>query len=499
MFRSIRTKLAVSYALIIVLCLLLAGLGAVVLINRYQRDAVLTRVRAASSAITQPLQALLTQQVRLPQIESRLSQEVTRWGMRALLIGPNGLVLADTAEDDALTGERIQIPAQNLPEPGDGIVVRRYVDPEGQRYILAISPLRPPPQEAASSPWPRQVIMAVPEEELQPAWRELARPLATAGLASLLLSAIVAALLSRSITQPLIAMTNASTRIAQGDYKQVILTQGQDEVARLADSFNRMAHEVERSRQAQRDFLANVSHDLKTPLTSIQGFSQAMLEGAIHDEQGYERAAQIINEEAAHMGRLIQQLLSLARLEGGGTLTERMPIAPGELVKQVAEKLGPLVVEAKLEMKLSVSPDLPTIYGDEEHLEQAFSNLIDNAIKYTPAGGHIAIDVQQTKAKGGRVIGQIDLPCAPPKLTDGLWVAICVKDTGSGISPEELPFIFERFYRADKSRGRAGGLGLGLAIAKEIVEAHGGVVAVHSEQGKGSCFSVLLPVGSEGP
>ncbi len=495
MFRSIRTKLAVSYALIILLCLLLAGLGAVVLINRYQRSAVLTRVRAASTAITQSLQTLLTLQVRFPQIESRLAQEVNRWGMRALLIGPNGLVLADTAEDDVLAGKRLQISPRNLPEPGDGLVVRRYADPQGQQYVLVISPLRPPPQDSTSSPWPTHVIIAVPEAELEPAWRELAQPLAAAGLVSLFLSTMVAALLSRSITGPLIAMTNASAKIAQGDYRQVIPAYGQDEVARLADSFNRMAGEVERSRQAQRDFLANVSHDLKTPLTSIQGFSQAMLEGAIHDEQGYDRAAQIINDEAAHMSRLIEQLLSLARLEGGAALTERTPIAPGELVRQLADKLAPLVVEAELEMTLSVSPDLPTVYGDEEHLQQALSNLIDNAIKYTPAGGQMEITVQQLRAKGGRVIGQVDLVCAPPKLKDGNWVAICVKDTGPGISKRELSHVFERFYRADKARGRAGGSGLGLAIAKEIVEGHGGVVGVYSEQGKGSCFSILLPVG----
>jgi signal transduction histidine kinase len=254
-----------------------------------------------------------------------------------------------------------------------------------------------------------------------------------------------------------------------------------------------MAREVERSRQAQRDFLANVSHDLKTPLTSIQGFSQAMLEGAIHDEQGYDRAAQIINEEASHMSRLIQQLLSLARLDDGEALIERAPIAPGELVKQVAEKLEPLVAEAKLELALSVAPNLPTIHGDEEHLEQALSNLIDNAIKYTPAGGRIGVVVQQLRAKSGKVVGQTELVCAPPRLRDGHWVAICVHDTGTGISPEELPHVFERFYRADKSRGRTGGSGLGLAIAKQIVEAHGGAIGVSSKQGSGSCFSVFLP------
>ncbi len=497
MFRSIRTKIAVSYALIILLCLLLAGLGAIVLVNRYQRDAVLSRHRAASAAITQQIQALLTLRVRLPQIESRVAQEISRLGMRALLVGPDGVVLADTEEENPLTGQRLRIAFADLSIPRGGAAFRRYVDSAGQHYMLVISPLRPPPEgRAGSGPLPNYLIVAVPEQELQPAWRELARPLITAGLVSLFLSIVVAVLLSRSITRPLIAMTNASAKIAQGNYRQVIPAKGQDEVARLANSFNRMAREVERSRQAQRDFLANVSHDLKTPLTSIQGFSQAMQEGAIHDAQGYRRAAQIINDEAERMGQLIQELLDLARLDVGEAMQERVAIAPGELVQHAAEKLAPLATEAQLELGVSIPQGLPTLYGDEEHLEQALSNLIDNSIKYTPAGGRIEVAVQALSAKGGQIKGGSGILCDLPRLRDGRWVAIQVKDTGAGISQEDLPNVFERFYRADKSRSRTSGSGLGLAIAKEIIEAHGGVIAVSSELGSGSCFAMLLPVRS---
>jgi signal transduction histidine kinase len=354
-----------SYALIILLCLALAGLGAVVLINRYQRHAVLSRVQAASASITKPIQTLIALRVRAPQIEARLAQEVNRWGMRALLIGADGLVLVDTTEGDSLTGQRLQVPLQSLPPSGSGAVVRRYVAPQGQRYLLIISPLRPPEGEGASGQWPSYVIVAVPEEEFQPAWRELARPLLSAGLVSLFLSAIVAILLSRSITKPLIAMTEASTRIAKGDYQQVIPAQGQDEVARLATSFNRMAREVEHSRQGQRDFLANISHDLKTPLTSIQGFSQAVLEGAIHDEPGYRRAAQIINNEAERMGQLIQGLLDLARWDSGEVTKERGPIAPSELIQHTVEKLAPVAKEAQLQLTTSIPQELPCLYGEQ--------------------------------------------------------------------------------------------------------------------------------------
>ena len=498
MFTSIRTKLAVSYALIIILCLLLAGLGSVLLINRYQRAAVLTRYRVTSAAITQQVQALLALRTRLPQIESRFADEVTRLGIRALLIGPGGQVLADTKEEDNLTGQRLPVRLQDLALAARGTpVVHRYTDPQGQRHVLVITALRPPAEGSqVSGPLPSYVAVSVPEKELQPAWRELVPPLATAGFLALLISTMIALVLSRSITRPLIAMTKASEQIARGQYEQVIPTRSKDEVARLADSFNRMTREVERSRQAQRDFLANVSHDLKTPLTSVQGFSQAMLEGAIHDEQGYRRAAQIIQTEAEKMGQLIETLLDLARFDAGEVMQQREPIAPGELVRQCVERLLPRAAEEGLELDVSVPQNLPVVHGDEKHLEQALSNLVDNAIRYTPPGGRVDVAVQALDIKRGKLQEPGVTPCSMPPATslDGHWVAITVKDTGIGISEIDLPRVFERFYRADKSRTGAEGSGLGLAIAKDIVEAHGGIIHASSQPDHGSCFSILLPV-----
>jgi signal transduction histidine kinase len=308
------------------------------------------------------------------------------------------------------------------------------------------------------------------------------------------LSVIVSILLSRSITRPILAMTTASARMAEGDYEQVVRAPGQDEVARLAESFNRMAFEVERSRKSQRDLIANVSHDLRTPLTSIQGFSQAMLEGAIHDQQGYQRAAQIIKDEAEGMGQLIDRLLDLARFDAGEVIHERAAIRPTELIDRVVTLFAPVAFEEGVLLAHSTPEDPPTIEGDTARLEQALSNLIDNAIRYTPSGGRIDIHAEEVHLRGGRP--QHDLPCGmPPEAPrDGRWLAITVKDTGVGIAEQDLPRIFERFYRADKSRGGSKGAGLGLAIAKEIAEAHGGTIGVTSQLGEGSCFSMLLPV-----
>lgn len=495
MFHSIRTKLAVSYALIILFCLLLAGSGALILVRRYQRDVVLNQRRATAATLSQRAQSLLASRPGLPEVSLR--QEARRLGVRAMLVARDGLILLDTSEEAPFTGRRIPFPIDELLGPRQSTTVRRRLEADGQFYFFIILRLRPPPSDAEPAAVPAFLIVIEPEQDVQPAWRQLASPLAMAGLLSLFISTVVAALLSRSITRPLIAMTKASEEIAQGNYQQVIPTKGQDEVARLANSFVRMAREVERSRQSQRDFLANVSHDLKTPLTSIQGFSQAMLEGAIHDEEGYHRAAQIIREEAEGMGQLIQKLLDLARLDAGEVTPERVAIAPGELVRHCVGKLLPLAAERGLELRTSIPADLPVIHGDEEHLEQALSNLVDNAIRYTAAGGRVDVAVQGLHLKGGKVQGQGEVPCGIPSKNrlDGQWVAISVKDTGLGISEQDLPRVFERFYRADKSRSGAKGSGLGLAIAKEIVEAHGGIIGVSSQPGRGSCFSVLLPAG----
>jgi signal transduction histidine kinase len=499
MFGSIRTKLAVSYALIIFFCLLLAGSGALILIRRYQRDAVLNQRRAVAATLSQRAQGLLASQLGLPQMALRLSQEAQRLRVRALLVARDGVILLDTAEDAPFTGHRIQFPIDELLGPRESAVVRRRLDADGQSYFFIILPLRPAAAEARSESGvsPSYVIVIEREQDVEPAWRQLARPLATAGFLALFASTIVAVVLAGSITRPLLAMTKASEEMARGNYQHVIPTEGQDEVARLAHSFGRMADEVERSRQSQRDFLASISHDLKTPLTSIQGFAQAMLEGAIHDEEGYRRAAQIIREEAEGMGQLIQKLLVLARFDAGELIHERVAIAPGELVKHCLGKFMPMAAEVGVELSVLIPKSLPVIYGDQGYLEQALSNLVDNGIRYTPPGGRIDVAVQVVDLKAGKIQGRGDMPCGIPshKRLDGRWVAISVKDTGSGISKQDLPRIFERFYRADRSRSGAKGSGLGLAIAKETVEAHGGVIGVSSQPNRGSCFSIVLPAG----
>ena len=222
----------------------------------------------------------------------------------------------------------------------------------------------------------------------------------------------------------------------------------------------------------QTDFVANVTHELKTPLTSIQGFAQAILDRTAGDEAKRQQAARIIYDEAGRMHRMVLDLLDLARLDAGTLDLQRAQVDLLALINDTVEKFTTQARQAGVTLRVDTEA-LPPITGDGDRLAQVFTNLVDNALKFTPPGG------------------QISLRASP---SDD-FVAISISDSGAGIPTEAIPHIFERFYQADPSRkgGERHGSGLGLAIAREIVQAYGGEISVESEPGRGSTFRVRLP------
>jgi len=221
-----------------------------------------------------------------------------------------------------------------------------------------------------------------------------------------------------------------------------------------------------------RDLLANVSHELKTPLTSIQGFSQALEEGAISSPEEYQEAGRIINEETQRMRRLVDDLIELSRLESGQAVVEREPVDLANVLRGCARRFEWQLRESGAEMRLDLKA-LPSVQGDERRLEQAFANLIDNAVRHAPRGGTITVRAEAE---------------------DGV-VRVAVHNTGSYIPPEELPRVFERFFQRDRNRSRgSAGAGLGLAIAREVVQAHLGSISASSDRKQGTEFVVTLPL-----
>jgi histidine kinase len=299
----------------------------------------------------------------------------------------------------------------------------------------------------------------------------LAQPLAQAALVGLLVALALSAFISRSLANGLQSLSEAAHAVARGDYAWKVKPAGPPEVRDAADAFNRMSQQVHNTQRAQQDFVANVSHDLKTPLTSIQGYSQAIMEGAAKDPVS---AARIIYDESGRLNRMVVELTDLARLQSGQFSLQIKPVDLAALNKAIGERLS-IMAERKgvrLQVETATTQMVP---ADGDRLAQVLTNLVGNAINHTPSGGNVWL--RASAAAGG--------------------VTITVKDTGAGIPPAELERIFERFYQIDQSRGPKRGSGLGLAIAREIVTAHGGRISAASDgQGKGATFTVWLPLGT---
>jgi signal transduction histidine kinase len=244
----------------------------------------------------------------------------------------------------------------------------------------------------------------------------------------------------------------------------------------VARAFNEMGERLDASQRSQRDFVANVSHDLKTPLTSIQGYAQAILDGASDAPD----AAQVIYDEAGRMHRMVLDLLDLARMDAGTLGFEWAPVDLGGLLRGVVQKHTLQVQRGLVELRLDMpgeNGDEPLVLvGDADRLAQVFANLVDNAVKFTPAHGQVQIAA---------------------RLVEG-WAEVAIADNGPGIPAGELERIFERFYQVDKARpgGERRGVGLGLAIAREIVEAHGGTIQASNRSAveSGCIFTVRLPL-----
>jgi signal transduction histidine kinase len=284
---------------------------------------------------------------------------------------------------------------------------------------------------------------------------------------------------SASLTRGLGRVERAAERLADGDLSARAEIDGRDEVARLAATFNRMADQLETAARKQRevdtlrrDLIAWTSHDLRTPLTSIRVVVEALADSVIDDPETIQRYLNSIRSDVSSLNSLIDDLFELAQLDAGGLTFDRTPVSLSDLISDVLERMRALADQRQVRLGGQVSPQVDPVTIDPQKIERVLTNLISNSIRHTPPGGKVTIDAVRQNG--------------------GVRVSVC--DTGEGISEEDLPHVFERFYRGEKSRSRSkGGAGLGLAIAKGIVEAHGGTIEVTSRVGSGSTFTFTLP------
>jgi signal transduction histidine kinase len=349
------------------------------------------------------------------------------------------------------------------------------------------------PAPAITSSSPAIMIRRVQGQSLDPIEagfvstvnRSLVWSAVAAGAAALLLTLAF----SRRILGPIEALTAAARTMEQGDLSRRVAVKGHDEIGELARAFNAMADGLARQERLRRNMVSDVAHELRTPLTNIRGYLEALRDGVARPEKALLAS---LHDEALLLNRLVDDLQDLALAEAGQLRLEPQLASLHEIADQAAGALRPALEAKQLELQIALPSDLPDLWADPERVGQVLRNLLNNAIMHTPEGGRINVSVEYIANCKLQIVAG-DLPqSAICNLQSAILVSVC--DNGPGIAPEHLANVFDRFYRADRSRTRAtGGAGLGLAIVRQLVEAHGGRVWAASAPGCGACISFTLP------
>ncbi len=295
------------------------------------------------------------------------------------------------------------------------------------------------------------------------------RSMVLAGVAAAFAALLVALLLSRQLVRPLGVLIEAVRGMGRGELEQRVELRGRDEIAYLGHAFNEMAGNVSKLEALRRKLNADLAHEIRTPLTTIRGYLEGIEDGVI--ESGPESWS-ILSQEVQRLMRLVDDLQELSKAEAPLWRLEFVDVCA--ILDEVAELTGPLAAQKGIQMNVAGRPSF-VVKGSKDTLQRAFYNIVFNAIQYTPSGGCVRIEIQQD-----------------PESSTGI---VSVSDTGVGIDEADIPYVFERFFRADPSRSRAeGGTGIGLAIARDIITAHRGSVDVYSTIGEGTTFAVRLPI-----
>ena len=378
-------------------------------------------------------------------IQTFVEQLGNLYGQRIILTDTNGIVVADS--DDIVMGEsyrpNLQGQILNPPWRPDGI---------GTLYVT--------PQSSAELEF----------ASLQITFKAVGLFFIWGGLIAAAIALIMTFFLSRRILAPVKSLTSTARLLGRGDFSQRVDVNDRSELGELADTFNLMAGSLERTERLRRDMIADAAHELRTPLSNIRGYLEAIRDGVVKPDAETIRS---LDEEAIILSRLADDLQELSLAEAGELKLNCRTEDSTMLIQQAVGARDAQATARGISLSAELSTELPPVKVDSHRISQVLRNLLENAIAHTPEGGTISVTAR----------------------TKDNWLEISVTDNGEGIPPEDLPNIFERFYRVDRSRTRTtGGNGLGLTIAKRLVEVHGGKITARGEPGKGSCFSFTVPV-----
>lgn len=488
---GLQPRLIGAFIVIVVVALALSALVFVLVRRGDQEQRALDRVAAASPAVYAEFLALQLRSGDATSLDDFANGIASTHRVRLLLVDAEGIVEVDSGRN--LVGEHLDllVPGSTeagLPGGGPRQRYRSWRPPNGtpghdlvllQSTLPALRlsgagsvPAPGRPLEASYS-----LVLAVPNETVTRAWLDLMPGLALAGAITLPAAIVLAVLLANYITRPLHRLTVATRDVAAGAVQIDVDVHRRDEVGRLAASFSDMARRVGEAREQQRQLVADVSHDLKTPLTSVLGFSQALRDGQATDTAAARHLGGIIYDEAARLDARLRDLLLLSELDTGHALIDPVEVDLGALVQGVATRLGPALATRRLLLVADLQPGV-VVHADQAKIERAIENLVDNARKHAPEGSEV------------RLSSGLDAVAAG-------FAVVEVANAAPALGAEELPRLFDRFYRRDAARGANGGSGLGLPIARDLVQLHGGTLTARLE-GDQVVFTARIPVEPPG-
>jgi signal transduction histidine kinase len=441
----LRFRLVASFTLVI-----LVTIGSVFFfINQATQDQIRQFEERVDRALAERMEAELSsyyfQQRNWRGIQPFVEQWGNLYGQRIILTDANGIVVADS--DAELLGE-----LYDADSPGRPLLPPWQAGAIGTLYIT--------PKSSSDAGF----------TSLQILFKAIGLFFIWGGLIAAAIALVMTFFLSRRILAPVKALTLAARRLGQGDSSQRVQFKDKSEVGELAQTFNSMASDLEHAERLRQNMVADVAHELRTPLSNVRGYLEAVRDGVIEPDADTIRS---LDEEAMLLSRLVDDLQELSLAEAGELKVVCQAEDIAKLIKKTVAPWQTQMAAKEISLVIDLPDGLPPVNIDSQRISQVLHDLLENAVAHTPKGGTITVTAAQ----------------------QGDWIEVSVADTGEGIPAEDLPNIFERFYRVDKSRARAtGGSGLGLTIAKRLVEAHGGKIEAQSELGKGSRFSFTVPI-----
>jgi len=459
-------KLLVTYIIVILMAITVLGALQMIFIKNYLTEAKQQELVIKSRDLAEVVKPLLIRGEDLHPVIISLNRADRSLGTEAWVIDKTGKLIATSEDHVHCEGD---IERTDLEQLRAGVVSVR----KGQSRYFDEAVIRVAAPMLQGEEFIGAVILYTPVTGIKATFARMVDMYGLAAFLSIALSGLVGFILSRNITRPLREVSNIAHSVAEGKFENRVTVKSKDELGQLGDAINHMINHLSRYEAMRRDFVANVSHELRSPLTSIRGFVDAVVEGKSRDADEQARYLSIVQQETHRLTKLVNELLEISRFDARESNLNMDSFPVEVVVNRAVASLKPQIEAKSIGIKKVLQNDLPLCYGDEDRIEQVVHNILENAVRYSEEGGNIIISVSHQNNE----------------------VVVEAADNGPGIPREALPRIWERFYRTDKARSRKqGGTGLGLAIVEEIIKKHGGRVFAESEPGKGTIIGFALPV-----